>query len=120
MKKIEVQWKEFNVDLEAIDAKLKTDYPEYVGNQAHNILELWFEDSVSDEDMQAAADYVNALEEDSDEATSYRSVSQIKDALEAMKAAIPAKTWASMSVAERGLLIGLIPTKAQLIEAELL
>jgi hypothetical protein len=44
MYKIDLNWKEFNVDMEAVDAKLKADYPgNYLGNQAHSVLELYFQ-----------------------------------------------------------------------------
>lgn len=42
MFKMEMQWKEFNVDLETIDQKLRAEQPSYVGNQASNKIELFF------------------------------------------------------------------------------
>ena len=45
--KIVLAWKNFSVSLSAVDAKLKTQFPNnYVGNQAHAHLELYFQNDI--------------------------------------------------------------------------
>lgn len=119
MKKIELAWKSINIDLEAVNEKLKVDFPEtYKGNQAASCLELWFSELPDEAGQQAIIDYWNDLDAESPEALSYRTNAQIEQAVKDMKAAIPAKTWANMSQIERALLIGVQPTKQQLIDEE--
>lgn len=121
MRNIKLEWKEFNVDLEAVEASIKVLIPnKCIGVSAGNELTIHVEDSTTDEEIESINSLWTDIEADSEEATSYRSDQQIKEAIAAMKAAVPSKTWAQMSAVERGLLIGLVPTKAQLIEAELL
>ena len=83
MYKLELQWKEFNIDLKAFDEQLKASYPSYLGPQAQVVLELYF----SEEPSQEAKDAISALWDsiDSDQhalAQSYVS----KDSIEADKA----------------------------------
>lgn len=92
MYKIELQWKNFNIDLPALDAQLKLDYPSYVGNQAHSVLELWF----SEEPSQEAKDAIDALWAaiDTDQhamALSYQSMAQVQAAVDAQKVSAKAK-----------------------------
>src|SRR6185369_487645 len=120
MQKIELQWREFNVDLEAVDAKLRAEQPSYKGNQAASCLELWFEELPSQEDQDVLVAWWDALTEESDEAVSYRSMAQIQEAIQTIKEGIPAKTWNTMITLERRLQMGLNVSKADLIAAELL
>lgn len=120
MQKLELQWREFNVDLEAVDAKLRLEQPSYKGNQAANCLELWFEELPSQEDQDAIVAWWEALTEESAEVVSYRSQEQIQAAIQAIKEGIPAKTWNTMITVERRLQMGLSVSKADLIAAELL
>jgi len=86
MYSMRLQWKEFNVDLRAIDIALRDLYPEYVGNQANSILELYFTEEPSDDDKDAIQAYWDGIESDSSEATSYKSMEQIEADLEAKRA----------------------------------
>lgn len=81
MQKLELQWKEFNVDLEAIEAKFRADHASYVGNQASDKLELYFNDDVTQEELDAIQAYWEAIDEESSEATGYTQ----KQALAAIK-----------------------------------
>ena len=48
MQSKKLEWKQFNIDLRAVDTKMKADYPgNYCGNQAHSCLELYFENECS-------------------------------------------------------------------------
>lgn len=121
MQKLELQWREFNVDLEAVEAKMKTDYPEsYKGNQSGLCLELWFDELPSQEDCEAIQAWWDALTAESDEAVSYRSQAQIQAAIAQIKEGIPEKTWNTMITIERRLQMGLPVSKNDLIAAELL
>lgn len=91
MFKIELQWKQFNVDLAALDQQLRSSHSNYVGNQAHAVLELWFNEEPSGaqkEEIQAIwanLDEVHAL------AQSYKSAAQIAESQAARKASAKAK-----------------------------
>jgi len=78
MQKLELQWKQINIDLRAVDAKLRSEYPSYKGNQAANCLELWFEEMPSQEDQDTIKAYWEALDESSSEAVSYKSEAQLE------------------------------------------
>jgi hypothetical protein len=121
MFKMELQWKEVSLDLEKVDTKLKADYPSnYKGNQAHSVLELWFENEPSELEKADILAYWEALDEESDEASSYRSQADVKEAQEALKAGLIAKSWDQMSAVERKAMMGMSVTKQELIDAELL
>ena len=85
MYKLELKWKDFSVDLSAIDLKLRADYPTYTGNQAHSYLELWF----TEEPDQTAKDAIQALwdgiTKKSAIAKSYKTQDQIKADQAALK-----------------------------------
>jgi hypothetical protein len=91
MFKMELQWKEFNVDLAALDASLRADYPNYKGNQAYSILELWFDEEPSQEDKDAINALWAALDPDDAMVESYQSAAQIKAASDAKKESARAK-----------------------------
>lgn len=118
---IELEWKELNLDLEAIDAKLKVDYPlNYKGNQAHSKLELIFDAEPNQAEKDAILAYWEALDEQSAEAASYRSNSEISLAQAALKAGLLAKSWDQMSAIERKAMLNMPVSKQELIDAELL
>ena len=121
MHKIELQWKEVSIDLEKVDAKLRADYPaNYKGNQAHSVLELWFDQAPSEQEAADIAAYWESLDAESDEAQSYRSMDQILAAKAAVKAGLLAKSWDQMSQVERKSMMGMEVSKQELIDAELL
>lgn len=96
MFKIELQWKEFSVNLPMLDQKLRAEHPEYAGNQAHNILELWFTEEPSQEAKEEIVAYWEALDEESEEATSYKTQAQIEADAAADKAAKKASAAAKL------------------------
>lgn len=120
MFKMEIEWKEFNLDLEAMDVKLRQDEPLYVGNQASSKLELFFSEEPSQESKDAIQSYLDSLTDESDEAKSYRSQQQLQQAIQNLREGIPAKSWNEMNAIERKLVMGLTVSKAELIAAELL
>lgn len=86
-----LQWKEFNIDLRALDASLKASYPSYVGNQAHSVLELWFNEEPSQEDKDAIEQLWAALDPDDAMVESYKSAADLKIEQDAQKEVALAK-----------------------------
>lgn len=108
MFKLELQWKEFNVSLPVLDAKMRQDYESYTGPQAYSILELWFTSEPSQEDKDAIHAYWNGLNSDSEEATSYKSSADIEADKDAKKASAKAKfIGLGLSEAEAKAVLGL-------------
>ncbi len=88
---MKLQWKEFNVDLAALDQQLRADHPAYVGNQAHAHLELWFSEEPSQEAKEAIESMWAALDAAHVLAQSYKSANQLMADKEAKKASAKAK-----------------------------
>lgn len=120
MYKLELQWKEYNVDLDAIDAKMRAEQENYTGSQAASCLELWFSEEPSQETKDAILAYWEGLSESSPEAENYRSKDSVEAAKKAAKEAAVLKLWNDMSIVERKLVSGLQVSKDELIQAELL
>lgn len=92
MYSINLEWKEFNVNLQAVEAWMKANAgAHYSGNQASRTLELYFseepEQSVKD-DVQA---YWDLLAEDAEEVTSYKSQEDVLAEIATKKASGRAK-----------------------------
>lgn len=88
---MELQWKGFSVDLRAVDANLRDLYAHYSGNQAHDVLELWFTEEPSSEEKADIQAYWDGIESDSSEATSYQTAEEVEANLAAKKASGKAK-----------------------------
>jgi hypothetical protein len=80
-----LQWKEFSVDLRALDASLRAAHPHYAGNQAHSVLELWFDEEPSQEDKDAIEALWAALDPDDAMVENYQSAAQLKTAADAKR-----------------------------------
>ena len=91
MYKLELQWKDFSIDLEALDAQMHKDYEHYSCNQAQSVLELWFTEEISEEDKSAIQDMWDKLKKNSKLAKSYQSQADIDAEKEAAKKAAKAK-----------------------------
>jgi hypothetical protein len=111
---LELKWKEHPVNLAMLDQKLRADHAQYVGNQAHAHLELWFSEEPSQEAIDAIHAYWESLDEESEEALSYKPASQLaeeeaqrKAAIQSVKLGMLEKTWANMNAIERKLYLGL-------------
>ncbi len=108
-------WKGFSLDLPSIELWLRANAGEfYVGNSADEGLTLWFSEQPDQADLDAVQAYWDALDEESDEASNYVSKEDIVAAISTLKAGIPAKAWDDMSVAERKIVLGQMPTNAEL------
>ena len=92
MQSKQLEWKEFSVDLQAVDAKLKADYPDnYCGNQAHSVLELYFTGELTEQMKEDINAFWEALDEASAVVVSYKSTAQIAADVAAKKASAKAK-----------------------------
>ena len=121
MKNIEIQFKEFNLNLEKVLEQAKVLAPDLISGLSADVnIRIHCADEISEEQIAAIQAYVDGLNEESEEAASYRSAEQIEAAKKAIKEAILAKDWNSMSALERGMVIGKEPTAAELIAANLL
>lgn len=123
MYKIELQWKEFNINLPIFEAQMKVAYEAigYTGNQTNLGLELWFSEEPSAQIKEEIKDMWEAINEESQLAISYKSAAQIKADAEALEAAIVilkqdaiAKTWNQLSAVQRKALMGLPITQAEI------
>jgi hypothetical protein len=92
MQSKQLEWKEFSVDLKAIDAKFKADYPNnYAGNQAHSIMELYFTEELTEQMNTDIDAYWDDLTAESAEATSYQSAAQLAQVTATQKTSAKAK-----------------------------
>ena len=124
MYKIELQWKEFNINLPAFEAQMKATYKNnhgYTGNQTVAGLELWFTSESSSQIKEEIQTLWESIDEVHELATSYKSAAQIKADAEALEAAIAVlkqdaitKSWDQLSAVQRKALMGLPITQAEL------
>ena len=114
MNSVRLSWHNHNVDLQAVETYIKANFPNCVGNSADSTLTFWFTNALSDEQVSAIETYWMSLDEVSVEATSYFSNEAIIEATNALRAGLISKSWDSMSVAEKKLVLGQSPTKSEL------
>lgn len=91
MYKIELQWKTFNISLSNLDQQLRSMCHQYVGNQAHSLLELWFSEEPSDEDKALINDLWQEIDQDHELAVSYVSSNDIKQQQQVKRESAKAK-----------------------------
>jgi len=110
-----LQWREFNIDLLAVDTKMRADYPtKYSGNQASSFLELYFSEEPTEEEKAAIQSYWDGLTDQSAEVLSYRTQASIKEAIDNLKMGLVNKTWDQMTVTERKIVVGATIDKSEL------
>lgn len=71
MYSIKLDWKEFNVDLAAMETFVKDLEPSCTGNSADSSLTFWFSETISAEHEQAIKDKWDSIESNSSEAVMY-------------------------------------------------
>jgi len=121
MKNIEMAWKEFNINIDAILVEAKALAPNKIlGISADTNMRLHCEDSITEAEVAAIEAYLNGIDDESDEATKYRSQEQVKAAIETLKAGIPSKTWTQLTALERRIILGQMPTAAEMITSGVL
>ena len=88
-----LSWKEYNISLAAVEAWMKSEIGSgYRGNSADTQLVLWFENELSEQQVQQIQDYWDNITEDSPEAINYVTQQDITQRIEELKAEIPTKT----------------------------
>lgn len=89
---LELDWKSFNLNLASVETWLRSNAgDQYTGNSADAKLNLWFQEEPSQEIKDAIQAYWDGLEEDSAEASDYKSQEQVKADVEAKKSSAKAK-----------------------------
>ena len=79
MKTIQLEWKEFNINLEKIHEMAKLIDESCCGLSANSKLEIHFVDNISEEKEQELKEYWDSITEESDEAKSYKTQKQINE-----------------------------------------
>jgi hypothetical protein len=122
---IEMKWKEHSLDLDSIEAWMRSNVPSYVGNAANAAkLDLFFSEKLSEADLALVESKLAELESPEHEwALAYRSREQRaqdkalrEERIKQMKLGMLEKTWANMSGTERKLYLGL---DAEVLDSEL-
>lgn len=93
---IELNWKEFNVDLDSISEMVKNLDENYCGASAHSVLQLHFTAEPSQEVKDEIESHWESLDEESDEAVAYKSAEDRKAEKEADTAAKKASARAKL------------------------
>lgn len=118
---IEIHWKSFNIDLAMIRLECDVLAPNMIfGISGGSAMTIHCSDETSQEQIDAITEYIDGLTEESDECIQYRSQQQVEDCVNTLKEGIPSKTWNQLTGPERKLILGQVPTKAELMAAELL
>jgi hypothetical protein len=92
MFRMDLNWKEFNIDLRAFEAFMRPTYsPNYQGSQGSYTLELYFDTEPSQEDKDAIQAYWDGILVDSAETLSYQSKDQVKAASDLKRESAKAK-----------------------------
>ncbi len=78
MYSLKLEWKEFNVDLEAMQAFVKGLESSCTGSSADAALTFWFPEQISAENEQAIKDKWDSIESDSAEAVAYTQKASMK------------------------------------------
>ena len=115
MYSIILPWKEFSVNLLAVESYFLATYPGlYAGNSSDTALTLWFSESPTEEQTTAIQGYWDAILVDSTEAASYVSSQQVTDRIAELKTGLIAKSWDTMDAVERKLVLQLSVSNAEL------
>lgn len=89
---LNLQWKEFNVNVDAVKSWISENLSaEISGVSANNTLQVHFIETPNEEDQTALNAYWDGLTEESSEATSYQSMADLEADRMAKKASAKAK-----------------------------
>lgn len=66
MFKVELNWKEFKVDLISFEEFMREKFESYIGSQAHSIIELYFSKEPRKADLDAINNYYETLTENNE------------------------------------------------------
>jgi hypothetical protein len=114
MHNIDLPWHQFSVNLASVEAWVKANTTDYVGNSSDTDLTLHFTTEPNDAAKAAVRAYWEALTAESPEAVAYTPQATISAAIEAARLDAIAKPWDALSIAQRKLVLGLTPSMAEL------
>jgi len=118
MYNIELQWKEFSVDLELLNDWIKTQTDKCIGISANSKLELHFSEEPEQSVKDAIANKWNEMNEDAPEVVNYRSNDQVKAIINAAKEAMTTSAMTKWTAAERKLFMGMQLSKEDILALE--
>ena len=114
MKLISLQWKEFGVDLGLAVNHIKSLCSKILAYSADYSFTLWYEEDLTEEEVQSIQDYWDSLSEEHEHCVNYKTFDQRKqefkykkDLAESVKASLVSKTWDEMNASERKLVMNL-------------
>jgi hypothetical protein len=111
---IQLDWKNFNVNLEKVFTTIKELDANCCGISANTKLEVHGVEAFAEANETAIKAYWESVESNSIEATSYYNAEQFRTALEAAKADAVTKSFDQLSVAQKKILFGQAVTAAEL------
>lgn len=114
---IQKPWKEFNLDLEAVKIYF-SQCSEFCGISANSQIEFHFTSIPSAAYLAAFEAYYEGLTAESPEALSYKSQAEIATKVQELKLDAAAKSWDSLNIAQRKLILGAMPSKDELFAVE--
>jgi hypothetical protein len=91
MKTIQLEWKEFKVNLEKVNEMAKIIDESCCGLSANSKLEVHFLEDISEEKEQELKDYWDSIVEESEEVKTYKSFEEIKEEATKKKESAKAK-----------------------------
>lgn len=104
---LKLNWKEYYINLNMIEAHMKATYASYLFNQSRpECLELYFEDP-SQEDLDSAQAYWDSLGEELEEITSYKTKEELNEEKQQQKLSLLEKSWDEMTLEEKKIILGL-------------
>jgi len=115
MIKLDLAWHEFNVSLPMFNTWIKElEGNNYLGMSADSKLSVWFTNKPSTENLYEIEAKWHGLSESSEEVQSYVSQDTIRNKIEELRLGLIEKDWDDMTVAERKIVLGQIPTVEEL------
>lgn len=111
---IELKWHVFPVNLELLEAHLRSSYPGCGGLSADRCLTVWFSEYPGEAECQELLDFWDALDAESEYVTTYLPAGEVAAVVETLKTGMLSKTWDQLSLAERKLILGHTPTREEL------
>lgn len=114
MYSVKLEWHPHNLDLKTVQAYVKANFPNCVGNSADTALTFWFTEALSTGQEQNLRSYWAALGDVSPEAQSYVPANVLNDRIAELKADAVTKTWDQLSAVQRKLIVGQNVTKQEL------
>lgn len=112
---IKLDWKEVKISLPDMEVWLKANAgTDYCGTSADSHLTVWFETEPSESVIDSVNQYWESMAPGCSEAVRYIPATLIKTTFDDLKAGLVSKSWDQMSIAERKIVTGQMPTREEL------